>query len=396
MRILFIAGQFYPKIVGSGTVTYFIAKHLAHRGHDITVAADDESRDLLKDTELSFSLKFIESYKEFATGKAGFREVTEQIYSLLKKSNFDIIHVFSYMQMLLFALIRDLFNIPVVFSFWNTPYKMERAVGFYNNSDLDIQLARSIIGAKKYDRMILGSQCSYNSALSLGADPNITDFTYYGIDIDEFYKDLENSSKVDLGIYFGKKLKPNDILITLPGRITPRKGILEAIQALSIVNKAVPSKLLLTGLVEAYDKEFSSLIKAEVNKLGLKERLLVPYKFIPRNHLPAVYKRSDIVIAPSYYEGLGLAAIEALVAARPLITTSVPGLNEIARDGKNSLMVPPRDSSSLAKAILRLLKDKKLARQLAKAGPSSVKKFDIGLFVGFLEKSYNNLLRNKA
>lgn len=396
MKIFFLAGQFYPKIAGSATATYLIAKELARREHEVTVAVGEESRDLLTNVKLSFNIKHINSYDAFATGKAGFREATTEIYSILKNSSFDLVHVFSYMQMLLFSLIRDLFDFPVVFTFWNTPYKLERAVGFYENSELDLQLARSIIGAKKYNRIILGSRCYYNSALSLGADPNITDFSYHGVDINEFNNDLKNSFKVDLGIYFGKKLKPSDVLITLPGRIVPRKGMLEAIQALAVVNEARPSKLLLTGMAESYSTEFSQAVLHEATKLGIKEKILIPNRIIPRNHLPAIYKRSDIVITPSYYEGLCFTAIEALVAARPLVATSVPGLNEVVKDGENCLLVPPRNSQRLAESILKLLNNKNLASRLALAGPESVKKFDIKNFVDFLEATYAPLVRSEV
>ena len=396
MKIFILAGQFYPKIVGSGTATYLIAKELARRGHTVTVAVDKESKKLLLDTELSFNLEFINSYKEFATGKAGFREATSQIYSILKKSSFDIVHVYSYMQMLLLSLIRDMFDFPVVFTFWNTPYKLERAVGFYENSELDLQLARSIIEARKYNKMVLGSLCNYDSALSLGADPNITDYSYHGIDIGEFRNNLKKSTKVDLGTYLGKNLKANDTLITLPGRVIPRKGIIEAIDALVVVNKVCPSKLFLTGMIKPYSSEFADIVLDRAAKLGIKEKILVPRRFIPRDDLPAVYKRSDIVITPSYYEGLGLTAIEALVAARPLVATSVPGLNEIGKDGINCLLVPPRDSKSLAKAILKLLMDKKLSARLASAGPESVNKFDMKSFVDFLEITYSDLKGNKV
>lgn len=190
-KIILLAGSFYPKISGSATATYLIAKDLSKRGHDITVVVDEGNKQLLKNEDLPFNVEYINSYIDFALGNVGFRDVTIQLHNLLKKSNFDILHTFSYMPMFLFSLMRDLYEFPVIFTFWNTPYKKQRAFGLYKEPELDLQLAKNIIQMQKYDKLILGSKCSYESALFLGADPKITNFTYHGIDIDEFNTDLK-------------------------------------------------------------------------------------------------------------------------------------------------------------------------------------------------------------
>lgn len=391
MKIFFYSGQFYPKIVGSGTVAYLIAKELAKRGHEITVAVDKEIQLISKKTNYPFTVLYLDSLKEFATGATGLRKATTEIYYALKSQKFDIVHVYSFMPMLLISLMRDLIDCPVIFTFWNTPNKNERAIGFYNEPELDLQLARSIVDLKKYDRVIVGSEAWRGTALSLGINPEILDFSYIGIDLSEFKYKLKRNKSVDIRYYFGDKLKPNDVLITLPARITEQKGILEAIEALSIVNQTIPAKLLLTGMINPYKKEFANKILDKVKALGLSDQILIPLQEIKRNHMSMIYQRSDIVITPSYYEGLGLSAIEALASSRPLVATSVAGLNEIAKHGYNSLIVPPYDSKKLAEAIVRLLKDKNLASSLSSKGPESVKKFDIRNFVDFLEISYLKL-----
>jgi glycosyltransferase involved in cell wall biosynthesis len=77
---------------------------------------------------------------------------------------------------------------------------------------------------------------------------------------------------------------------------------------------------------------------------------------------------AEVVVLPSLFEGLPLAAIEALAAQRPMVATAVDGTPEVVIDGKTGLTVPPQDSRALAEAISRLLGDPAYAADLASAG----------------------------
>ncbi|MCX6717390.1 MAG: glycosyltransferase family 4 protein [Candidatus Taylorbacteria bacterium] len=197
----------------------------------------------------------------------------------------------------------------------------------------------------------------------------------------------------DINFYFDGKIKEQDTIISLPGRVVQRKGFIEALEALSKIKKKRNCKLIITGMARPYDKRFANQILKLAKKLGIQKNLLIPSKLILRRHLPLILKRSNIVITPSYYEGLGLTAIEALAVGRPLILTNVPGLNEIGVHEKNCLMIPPQNSDALGHAILKLLNNKPLAEYLAKNGTKSIKIFNNKKFTHKLEKVYKNLIR---
>lgn len=332
-----------------------------------------------------FYVDFLESY---AMGESSFRKPTEQIYEIITSEKYDIVHVHNFMPMLLTSIIRPLIKCPVIFTFHNTPNGSERAIGYYQNSKLDIQLAKSVINFQKYNRLVVGSQCYYDFAIKLGADPKLTTLSYLGIDHKEFEKNIRESSKIDLTQYFGNKLKKDDFLITLPGRITQNKGIVEAIEALNIVNKTKRVKLLLTNMVSPFNHELGEFVISKSKEFCINNKIIIPKKIIARHHMAAIYCRSNIVITPSYYEGLGLTAIEALKANRPLVATNVTGLNEIIKNEENSLVIAPKDANSLANAILRLIDNPKLAKKISECGSDSVTKFDIKLHVEKLERIY--------
>ena len=88
--------------------------------------------------------------------------------------------------------------------------------------------------------------------------------------------------------------------------------------------------------------------------------------------MPGLLGIVDIVVLPSYREGLPKGLIEAAACALPLVTTDVPGCREVVSDGVDGLLVAPRDSAALAAAIAKLHDDPGLARQLGLAARAKV------------------------
>jgi len=80
----------------------------------------------------------------------------------------------------------------------------------------------------------------------------------------------------------------------------------------------------------------------------------------------------DVVVHPATAEGLGVGVLEAAAAGRPIVASAVGGIPEIVRDGETGLLVPPRDSEALARAVLRVLGDSGLAQRLGEAARAHV------------------------
>ena len=96
----------------------------------------------------------------------------------------------------------------------------------------------------------------------------------------------------------------------------------------------------------------------------------------------------DIFAVPSFVEGFGLTAAEAMAAALPVVASNVAGLNEVVMDGVSGLLVRPGNPSELARAILTLLRDPKQAQRIGMAGKERVRElFSFDRF----QKSYSAL-----
>jgi glycosyltransferase involved in cell wall biosynthesis len=78
---------------------------------------------------------------------------------------------------------------------------------------------------------------------------------------------------------------------------------------------------------------------------------------------------ADVVVLPSYYrEGVPRALLEAAAMEKPLITTDAVGCREVVDEGVNGLLVPVKDATVLADAMIRMLKDPAMRVRMGKAG----------------------------
>ncbi len=85
-------------------------------------------------------------------------------------------------------------------------------------------------------------------------------------------------------------------------------------------------------------------------------------------------ERADVIVLPSYYEGLPHCLIEALAASKPIITTDIPGCREVIHE--NGMLIPPKDSKALFNAMHEMVHTENLEHW----GENSLKlasKFDI-------------------
>lgn len=109
--------------------------------------------------------------------------------------------------------------------------------------------------------------------------------------------------------------------------------------------------------------------------------------------MPALFASVDIVVLPSYREGLPKGLIEAAACALPLVTTDVPGCREVVRDGVDGLLVPVRDAEALAVAIARLQDDPMLAARLGQAARErALSEFDEVIVIRRTRDVYRELL----
>lgn len=142
----------------------------------------------------------------------------------------------------------------------------------------------------------------------------------------------------------------------------PRKGFKYLLKALPLIQQQFPKARLMVGGTGDVAK-FDSLMERErihgVDFIG----------FVSREDLPRYYASCNVFCAPSIYrESFGIVLLEAAASGRPVVATNIPGYASVLTNGKEALLVEPRDPQALALAIVRVLADHTLQRQLAANG----------------------------
>ncbi|MEZ0093657.1 glycosyltransferase family 4 protein [Streptacidiphilus sp. EB129] len=178
--------------------------------------------------------------------------------------------------------------------------------------------------------------------------------------------------------------------VLLPARLIPDKGAQCAIKAFeAILGKRlcpdVDARLLLTDTPDSVDFHGEKIgFRDTVEKLIKTPLLAGRVAFTDEKagvaQMPGLYRRARVVIYPSVFrEPMGLAPLEAMCAARPVVVTRVGGLDEgLSRDSEVGYVVPPRDPEALADRIAALLNQPARARAMGLAGRRHVlRRFDM-------------------
>ncbi|HEY8884664.1 MAG TPA: glycosyltransferase [Chloroflexota bacterium] len=149
-------------------------------------------------------------------------------------------------------------------------------------------------------------------------------------------------------------------LILFVGRFRAYKGLPYLMRAMA----GVPARLLLVG-----GGRLEGDVRALIAELGL-ERQVAILGDVSDAALPAYHAAADVFVLPSIQrsEAFGIVLLEAMAAARPVISTELgTGTSWVNQHEQTGLVVPPADASALHQALQRLLNDPALARQLGEA-----------------------------
>ena len=158
-------------------------------------------------------------------------------------------------------------------------------------------------------------------------------------------------------INYTKNKFNKNIQILFPARIIKEKGIMELINACKELWKSNYKFILnIAGEIDFQNKSylnkkyFDEIIKNKnINFIGKSNNML------------EVYKKMDIVVLPSWREGLSKSLLEASAMNLPIITTNVPGCNDIIINNYSGLLISVKDENNLKNAIKKFLENQELA-----------------------------------
>lgn len=145
------------------------------------------------------------------------------------------------------------------------------------------------------------------------------------------------------------------------GALTAEKGHRYLIEAAALVRREVPdARFVILG-----EGELRTALQRQIRDLHLDKHVIVP-GFRP--DVLAFHKAFDVFVMSSTAEGLGTSLLDAMACSKPVVATDTGGIPEVVRHNETGFLVPPRDPSQLAQAIVQLLKDRALRERFGRAG----------------------------
>lgn len=181
---------------------------------------------------------------------------------------------------------------------------------------------------------------------------------------------LIRGAGVDLSLFSAKPPDLQPPLVVLIARMLWDKGVGDFVEAATRIRKAeIQARFALVGMP---DPENPTSVPEAQLRAWHESGHIEWWGY--RADIPAVLAMASIACLPSFYgEGVPKALIEAMASARAIVTTDIPGCRELVANGRNGILVAPRDVAALSDALAVLISDPERCRQMGNAGRSMVK-----------------------
>jgi len=195
---------------------------------------------------------------------------------------------------------------------------------------------------------------------------------YRGVEVGR----LSGNSKIE------EKYK-NKIKILFAGRLIDGKGVIDLLKAVEKI-KSLNWVLLIVG-----DGSQKEILMEQANKLKISDNVVFLGQ-MKRPDLLRILNIVDIVVNPSYTEGLPTVIVEAAKCGRAIIATDVGGTREIIENNKSGILIKPKEIQLLSEKMEMLIKNSDLRKKLGEAAKEETKnRFDWEISI----KDYINILK---
>ncbi len=160
------------------------------------------------------------------------------------------------------------------------------------------------------------------------------------------------------------------------------KNLKRLIQALGILKKTTPLKLVITGNPDPHYPEVQETVK----QLGLQDDVIFP-GFVSEDELVQLYANAKIYVFPSLYEGFGFPPLEAMKCGTPVVASNASSIPEICGP-QNAVFFDPQDPQDIAEKIIKVYNNSELQQQLITNGLSHSAQFSWEEMVAQTTKLY--------
>lgn len=368
----------YPTYGGSGVVATELGIALAQKGHQVHFITSHQPVKLNFLTHnLHFHEVFVENYPLFHYQPYNLA-LSSKLVESVEKYDLDVLHVHyaiphAYAAYMAKQMLKDIgIDIPIVTTLHGTDITLvgshpvyKPAVEFsINHSDAVTTVSNSL----KEDTLRL-----FNIRKNIEVIYNFIDFEKQASWSDEecMRDTLANS---------------DEKIMAHVSNLRPVKRVLDVIRIFHKVQKEIPSKLILVG--DGPDKEKADLLAKE---LGVKDKVLFLGK---SDEIRKILCLTDLFLLPSETESFGLAALEAMAAHTPVISSNTGGLSEVNEHGVTGFLSDVGDVDDMAKNAIFLLSDSERLEKFKKQAFESAHQFSIESILPKYVQMYERVIKN--
>ncbi len=331
MKVAVIVDTWFPFVGGGQVNAWETSKRLAKKGFEIEIITRNNGKNSLRSVK-NLKVTKLGSYSQPNNQTAKVLFLT-QAFLYVIKGNFKLVHAHAFLPGIIGRLLAITKGVPVIFTVHGTSIKSGL------NSFISESVEKYILTKILYNKQITVSQ---DFLKLINVNKNVT-YIPNGVD------------KVSLKS--SKKVKSKVTTLIFVGRLHKQKNILNLIKAIGIVKKDINLKLLIVG-----EGEQKQEIKKAIKNLGLQKSVELLGK-VSSVLLRGLYRRSDLFILPSIYEGQPLTLLEAWAAKLPVIVTKTGDCQYLVKENKNGFLINnPNDIKEISAVIKKALRSNNLSR----------------------------------
>jgi N-acetyl-alpha-D-glucosaminyl L-malate synthase BshA len=365
----------YPTFGGSGVLATELGKALAQKGHEVHFITYQQPVRLDRfDPHIIYHEVQVPTYPLFDFPPYE-TALASTMVDVIKNRQLDLLHVHyaiphasaAYMAKQILA--KEGIHIPVITTLHGT----------------DITL----VGRDKTYAPVVTFSINESDAIT-AVSQNLREETYKyfaitkEIEVIRNFVDVNRFSRKGIDA-FRKAIAPNgEKLLLHASNFRKIKRVTDVVRIFANVKKEVPAKLLFVG-----DGPERSTAEDLSRELGVCNDILFVGK---QEQMEDILAIADIFLLTSEYESFGLAALEAMAAGVPVISTDAGGLAEINIHEQTGFLSPVGDVATMSNYALRLLKDEKLLSTFRKRAHQQALQFDINTVIPTYEALYERFL----
>jgi glycosyltransferase involved in cell wall biosynthesis len=303
-----------------------------------------------------------------------------KVFRILRRMKVDIVQPFLTPATLFGLLPALICRTPVKIVTERNGPQMRTNAGYRLYLKAEDMLSRSA------DWAVANSLAGREFLIQRGIEPSRVKVIYNGINISRLNPDHQGVERVrqKIGVPQGGKV------VGMMARMFPPKNHALFLQTAALIGRVAPQTrfaLLGDGPLRAHLEELS-------RKLGLDSEMV----FLGEQQDVGTYLSAfDIAVLTSDTEGCSNSLLEAMALGIPVIATNVGGNREVVRDGESGLLVPSGNAEALAKAIITLLENPKLAKSMGEqARQRAITEFSLERMVNQYQSLYQETLAEKV